>query len=300
MSPFRFTVLTFTLPYVFLLLAVILVLFQRRKASVGAFGIAVTIGMLAGAIGIVGLFLIVLTAMASMIFQGHKSKFSNWVPDKLWVRSAAGVLFLGISLGLMNHALPGFRNFLIFKDFKFSTDALPFTMYLNFDKTLIGYLGMLFWIQVHQSKKVGFEDFKATLKTLVFLIALLIPLALWLGYVRLDPKIPGLSWIWMLNNFFFVCLAEEFLFRGVIQKRLELTLHNFRFGAWISILSSAVLFGLAHFKGGLNYVALATVSGLFYGYAFKKTGRIECSMSVHFGLNLIHFFMFSYPALALT
>jgi membrane protease YdiL (CAAX protease family) len=45
------------------------------------------------------------------------------------------------------------------------------------------------------------------------------------------------------------------------------------------------------------YVALSTIAGLFYGFAYWKTKRIEASMLVHFGTNAIHFFAFSYPAL---
>ncbi len=44
-------------------------------------------------------------------------------------------------------------------------------------------------------------------------------------------------------------------------------------------------------------VGLATIAGLFYGYAYWKTNRLEASILVHFGLNLIHFVAFSYPAL---
>jgi membrane protease YdiL (CAAX protease family) len=47
----------------------------------------------------------------------------------------------------------------------------------------------------------------------------------------------------------------------------------------------------------LLYVVLSTVAGLFYGYAFWKTDRIQSSILVHFSVNLVHFLFFSYPAL---
>ncbi|MFU7503008.1 MAG: hypothetical protein ACE1S7_06395, partial [Candidatus Tisiphia sp.] len=33
-----------------------------------------------------------------------------------------------------------------------------------------------------------------------------------------------------------------------------------------------------------------------YGYTYDKTNRIICAMMVHFGLNLFHLMLFSYPA----
>lgn len=47
------------------------------------------------------------------------------------------------------------------------------------------------------------------------------------------------------------------------------------------------------------YVALATVAGAGYGWAYQRAGgRIEASILTHFALNAVHFFFFTYPALA--
>ncbi|WP_332252585.1 CPBP family intramembrane glutamic endopeptidase [Rickettsia helvetica] len=56
------------------------------------------------------------------------------------------------------------------------------------------------------------------------------------------------------------------------------------------------MFGIAHFQGGA-YIALSTICGFFYGYAYYKTDKILCSMIVHCGLNLCHLLLFTYPAL---
>ena len=46
------------------------------------------------------------------------------------------------------------------------------------------------------------------------------------------------------------------------------------------------------------YVALAAVAGAGYGWAYLRTQRIEASILTHFALNAVHFFGFTYPALA--
>jgi membrane protease YdiL (CAAX protease family) len=60
---------------------------------------------------------------------------------------------------------------------------------------------------------------------------------------------------------------------------------------------SSLLFGLDHYEGGLTYILLATIAGLFYGHTYWKTTKIETSISVHFSFNLTHFLFFSYPSM---
>lgn len=101
-------------------------------------------------------------------------------------------------------------------------------------------------------------------------------------------KFPGFVWIWAFNNLLFVTFAEETLFRGVIQSSFR----NRYFGLGIG----ALLFGLAHYRGGINYIISATFAGLFYGFAYLRTGRIQACMLAHFFFNLTHLIFFTYPA----
>lgn len=67
---------------------------------------------------------------------------------------------------------------------------------------------------------------------------------------------------------------------------------------WLAITVSSVLFGLAHFAGGVSYVVLATIAGVGYSLAYARTRRIESAVVTHFGVNAVHFFGFTYPHLA--
>jgi membrane protease YdiL (CAAX protease family) len=102
-------------------------------------------------------------------------------------------------------------------------------------------------------------------------------------------------WLWGLANLFFTCLSEEALFRGFIQRELALALRGQRYGGGLAIAASALLFGAAHFAGGLSYVALATASGLGYAIVYHRTQSVEMSMLAHFALNATHFLLFTYP-----
>jgi CAAX protease family protein len=135
------------------------------------------------------------------------------------------------------------------------------------------------------------------LKMLGLLAVIMLPLALAAHYVRIDPKIPSGAFLWALNNLFFVSFAEEAIFRGFIQGGMSRVVVRSSYGRWLPLVLGSLTFGLAHYQGGLAYMCLATVAGLFYGYTYQITRSLEAAMLVHFCLNLIHFLFFSYPSL---
>jgi membrane protease YdiL (CAAX protease family) len=188
------------------------------------------------------------------------------------------------------HRLPGFSNLLILDKLHFSSDSAPFSMYFDFDKTAVALLIYIFFLSPTQLEALRPKDLGLTALLLAGLVAVALPLTWWAGFVHFDAKLPAALWIWAANNLFFVCFAEEGLFRGLIQGGL-----NDRIGQWPALCSGAVLFGAAHFQGGLVYMALASLAGFFYGLAFLKTTKIQSSILLHFAFNSIHFLVFTYP-----
>lgn len=85
---------------------------------------------------------------------------------------------------------------------------------------------------------------------------------------------------------------EEFLFRGLIQNLLS---KGFR-SELRGLLSTAVIFGLAHVNNGAfpnwRYAILATFAGLAYGQTWRKTGSIFASAIVHSLVNLTWYALF--------
>lgn len=93
-----------------------------------------------------------------------------------------------------------------------------------------------------------------------------------------------------MANLFFVCMAEEALFRGYLQQRLSQWL-----GARPALIVAATVFGAAHLAGGMLMVIFATLAGVIYGLAWMWSGRLWVPILFHFGLNLIHLLFFTYP-----
>lgn len=237
-----------------------------------------------------------LGAGIALTFMGVVFAFQR--ADKHWQLALAATAVLGLSIALLLHRLPGFNNPRVIDAVHFTPDARPFTLYLNFDKTLIG-LFILGWCH---RRLASWRDWKTMLTTTLpwssALIGLLMTLSLAMGYVRFAPKFPAQSWLWLLVNLLFVCTAEEAFFRGFVQTQLQRLWKNRSGGRVTALIVASLLFGLAHFGGGWAYVALATVAGLGYGSIYQRTQRIEASILTHFALNTVHFFLFTYPALA--
>lgn len=217
---------------------------------------------------------------------------------RAWQRAVAALAFLALAAAFMAHRAPGFANPRLLSDLRLTPDALPYSLHLNFDKPLIA----LFFLGLCHPLIVSGAEWRQTLTRAApvagGLILGLLLVALASGYVRFAPKFPAVSWLWLWSNLFFTCLAEEAVFRGLIQRELQDRWRNRPHGRTLAVGVAAVLFGLAHFAGGPAYVALATLAGLGYGWAYLRTGRIEAAVLTHFALNTVHFFGFTYPAVA--
>ncbi|MDH7787833.1 membrane protease YdiL (CAAX protease family) [Ochrobactrum sp. 19YEA23] len=289
--------------YIFLAASVIAVV-TRHDIVALALLIAVFIAALLGeSISLVGLLsLAVFSILTHWRFNILRESMYRRFP---WTEPTMDLLVIAACLTFFIHVVWGFHNTKIIDAAVMSTGGVPFSMYLNLDKTaaaiILALSGRFFTSGTEFDapiKRTGTAD---TVKIIGMMwggcLITLIPVALVIGYIKFDPKIMPHFGIWALNNLVFVAFAEEVLFRGMIQGRLLAYSYYHRWHPAFAITISAILFGLLHFDGGVAYIALAGVAGLFYGTAYYKTGRLISSISVHFLLNLSHALFFTYPAL---
>jgi membrane protease YdiL (CAAX protease family) len=120
---------------------------------------------------------------------------------------------------------------------------------------------------------------------------LLMPLlAMALGLVAWQPKWPQGLLLWLAVNLGVAVLAEELLFRGLLQTALIK-----RLGVWPGLLLAAGLFGAAHLPFSALFALVATCAGLGYGLAFHYSGRLSLAIALHAAVNLLHILLLSYP-----
>lgn len=200
-------------------------------------------------------------------------------------------------LALALHRLPGFMNPLLLANVKSSADAAPFTLYANFDKAAAG-LVVLAWL-CNRAQTIGDWQgiWRRTWPVVLATCTTVLLMAVALGLVRFDPKLPDYTPLFLVINLLFTCVAEEAFFRGFLQARLTAALGDVRFGGALAILISGLLFGAVHAGGGSAYLALASLAGLGYAYAYACTRKVEAAIIVHFAVNAVQFIGFTYPRL---
>lgn len=200
-----------------------------------------------------------------------------------------------LSIAMWIHIVPGFHNWKIL-----SKATTEYTFYLNWDKPFTGIFVLAWAFPLLRTKEELKRIFSLSLPYAIFSTILLILLSIWGGIVKWDPKIPHDFWLWAIVNLFLVVIPEEAFMRGFIQKEFfRLFGEQGLAAASGSILATAFLFSLLHIQGipHFAYILLVFASGILYGSIYQYTKSIESAIFCHYFLNVIHFFLFTYPAL---
>ncbi|RMQ41591.1 CAAX amino terminal protease protein [Pseudomonas cichorii] len=211
------------------------------------------------------------------------------------IRLLGHAIFIVTGIALASHWLPGFNSAQVYDAARFSPDAAPFSMNLNLDKPLIGFWLLLFcpWML----PTVGLaRSLKIASLALIMTSVLCMSLAAVLGVTGWAVKWPEHGILWLLNNLLLVSLTEELFFRVYLQGALQQIFNRLWFGGALAIGIAAMLFGLAHVGSGWEWVLLASLAGTGYGIAYRF-GGLQAALITHFGLNLVHFGLFTYPML---
>jgi uncharacterized protein len=288
--------MTTFLPFILLLTAVI-GLWVHRTVWIAALTAAVIAGIITGALHwLAAVWIALLAALA--IAYAHVRALPATQRNTI-LQTAIGLAFFIYALAIGLALLPGFHRVVLTQPVVLSTGAAPHGISVGFPKVVTGIiiLGLINPLLVHSWRELA----RVLARALpVFLVTAAVGMAVvvLMGYSSFAPKWTALFLLFAPINLFFTCLSEEAFFRGFVQHEIGRIGHNRALAAGSAPAIGAILFGLAHFGGGINYVIAAAIAGLGYGWAFMRTQRIEAAMAVHFGVNAVHFLLFAYPRLA--
>ena len=264
---------------------------RRRWWLAGAVLLALALAGLAGAGGVHPAFLPALVGMIALTWALETS----CGPAITVGRAVGWACFVLLVLALGFRLLPGLTPVVLLE---VGGEALRFPP----EKLLLlGLVPPLVLAAVAPARPWGRERPARTfLLALAVTLAVLIPLALLLGYARPgwpDAPLPRLAY-GLAYNFLFVCVLEESFFRGIVQTAL---ICGARRRGWphadvLAVLGASVLFGVVHLGGGAAFALLATLAGLGYGAVYYWTGRLHYAVLLHFAVNAVHLLAFAAPA----
>lgn len=207
------------------------------------------------------------------------------------LRQIRYALWFLASAALVVHAMPGYEGLLVAEQVVFKPGSTATNLYFNHDKVLVAW-SLLNFIPLF-GKSATPQPLKPMWLTPLAVtlgIAVALALAVILGLIDWQPAWTPWLWVFAAGNLLNTCIAEELLFRGVLQRQLQR-----RITPLLAVAIAALLFGLAHVAGSWGYVAVAVIAGGVYGLVYYWTGRIVWAVLVHWLLNLGHFMVFTYP-----
>jgi len=98
-----------------------------------------------------------------------------------------------------------------------------------------------------------------------------------------------IAFMWIIAAF-----GEEFVYRGLLVKRLGFLLGNNKSAMWIALILSSILFGIAHRYQGLSGMISTGTIGLIFGVIFiKSKNKLWLTIITHgvydvIGITLIY------------
>lgn len=162
-------------------------------------------------------------------------------------------------------------------------DAMQPNLDYSWWSTAISVIAIIGWV-AYRGADIGYnlvpkiKDFGiAIFAMLMIFVAVIVP-GIATGFLSFGlPEsydIPKLT-AHFIGLFLTVALPEELFFRGILLRGLEKVSSK----RWVPMVVSSLAFGLMHWNNlndlpmQLTYISLATIAGLGYGWAYKKSGN---------------------------
>jgi len=257
---------------------------KKRHIGMTLFSFALVTALYFNFIDLVGLAVSIVYGSCCYFFSFKKKGHINIV---------IGCLIFVLSILLFLHLMPGFNNPVIIDSAQVSNNSPLYSQYLNFDKALVAFFLLIYVIP--SPPKLSYESYLVVIGAISLSYGVAILLATTTGMIEYDFKNPDFLLAWVLTNLFITVYAEEAFFRGFIQSSIDKFFNDNKYKEIIVVISSGLLFGLAHFPGGIIYASIASILGGAYAFGYSRTGNILVPITGHFVFNLIHFVIFTYP-----
>lgn len=264
-------------------------LFDRKQISLTLFTLCLVLGFISESLSFSAIFISCIFLFSSYIF--YNTRTSNFTRSYLWF-----IIFV-LAFFLSNHSLPGFYDWQFINGEFISPNAERFSVFLNIDKILSGFGIAVFGLSPMR-KSLYFKKIAIRiLPTMVLALFTIASFGLITGLAKFDPKFPDIWLVWIMSNLLMNCISEEIVFRFFLQGNLQKLTRGLNYSTPISIFFTSCIFTLFHSSESMLYMVGIFIGSCFIGYAYHITRKVEASIILHFTINVIHFFFFTYPML---
>ncbi|QSH42181.1 CPBP family intramembrane metalloprotease [Lentisphaerota bacterium ZTH] len=277
--------------YIMLLAAGIFLWTKRDIVTIIFFAVSVAAAFSAGIITLTGITAVVL--LGGLCFAGFKKIDRE---NNFFLHLLVKGLIAGLGFMMIFHLYPGFHNLQLLNKVQISEDAVPYSLFLNYDSMCVAIIIMFFNENLRLKADRG--TLMAVRAGLLFGLLGVIVMGgtgLAMHFFKFDFKISSLTLLFLFCNLLFTCFFEETFWRGYVQN----TIADYVKIDFVAVLITALVFGVIHIPfGGINFAVLAALAGLIYGYAYLRYRRLESCIVCHYTVNVTHFIFATYPILA--
>ncbi|HEY7885925.1 MAG TPA: CPBP family intramembrane glutamic endopeptidase [Cellvibrionaceae bacterium] len=211
-----------------------------------------------------------------------------------WAIVSLRALWFLMSTALVVHLVPGIYNLPLLMDASLKPGSAPTSLYWNIDKVWLAWSLGTYVVSLWQgNRKLHRRDWGLVIFVGVVGTVVVMLWGMGAGVLAWQPAVPMAFILLVAANLLNTCIAEELLFRGVIQRWCTR-----RWSPVIALFLTSALFGLVHLPVSLAFAIGAFIAGLCYGAVYQITGRLWAAVLCHWGLNLVHMLLFTYPVVA--
>lgn len=108
-----------------------------------------------------------------------------------------------------------------------------------------------------------------------------------------NPQLNEFWAIWAVSNFIVASMSQEAFFRLLILGNLMRFAKNIPYGAWISLVSSSLIYATSFAFENVFLSFLLFLKGFALGLIFIRCGRIEISALLNCAINFLNIFVFT-------
>ncbi|API85993.1 CAAX protease [Francisella uliginis] len=274
--------------YILVVLSLFSLWFKKyRKISNIIFGLSLVLASISGMINYIGALIVI--ASAILIYLNFR-----YEKPKIFTLILFAITAIFLLLNYM-HILPGFNNLCIIKNVQISSDAIPFTLYLNYNSLVLTYFILVLSSEINLLNTLSkiLPTLKAGLLYGLIAILILLPISYTFSFIKYDFKLTNYTLIFIFVNLIFTCIPEEVFWRGFVQTKIQKYTNSI-----VSVLITSLIFASIHIIfAGIFFAVLAFIASIIYGLTYIKTKRIEVSIICHYLVNVGQFIFFTYPIL---